>query len=385
MRVLWASNYSTQSGYSTQARLFVPRIQQAGHDVTVLELGASGMPRMIGNVQVLPTVLDPLASDILPAHAQKLGSDVVFTLVDAWGMKPDTMQQVRWYPFVPVDHTPVPPAVQNSLKAAQAPIAISRFGAAELVKAGFSPYYLPHGVDPAVWRPSDMQTARQALNVNPDTFLVSFVGVNDSVPSRKGIFELLAAWSMFQPTRRDARLYLHTSEVGNLPVNNVGGVRIDEIVRVLQIDPASVMLTDQYEYKTGMPQSHLANIANASDVLVLPSKGEGFGLPLVEFQRCGCPVITTDFAAGAELCFSGWKIPFEPDWSWQSALNAKPSIGGIVECLEAAYAERGNPRRRLASIEGAREYDIDVVFQKCAVPLLTYIAEQILDGVNLAS
>src|SRR5690606_8385479 len=162
--------------------------------------------------------------------------------------------------------------------------------------------------------------------VTADTFLVSFVGVNDSVPSRKGLFELLSAWSIFSPVHPSAKLYLHTSEHGNLPINNVGGVRLDEIIRTLAINPKSIILADQYEYRTGISQRDLALMANASNVLVLPTKGEGFGLPLIEFQRCGCPVITTNFAAGAELCASGWYIEGEPDWTWQSAVNMKPGI-----------------------------------------------------------
>src|SRR5690606_33933972 len=128
--------------------------------------------------------------------------------------------------LTPIDHTPVPPAVQNSLKASIAPIAISQFGVQELKRAGFDPYYLPHGVDPQVWHPGDMMQARRQVNVTADTFLVSFVGVNDSVPSRKGLFELLSAWSIFSPVHPSAKLYLHTSEHGNLPINNVGGVRL---------------------------------------------------------------------------------------------------------------------------------------------------------------
>jgi hypothetical protein len=39
--------------------MFVPRIQAAGHPVTVLELGGGpSMPKMAGNVQVVPCGVD---------------------------------------------------------------------------------------------------------------------------------------------------------------------------------------------------------------------------------------------------------------------------------------------------------------------------------------
>lgn len=389
MRILWASNFTTQSGYSNQAQMLVDGLVQAGHRVDVLELGGGGgVPHRVplahgGSVQIIPPTLDPLGSDLVIDHARQLRSDAVLSLVDAWGLRPEVWGQLPWYPIAPIDHTPVPPAVLRSLQACRQPVAISKFGFDEMRKAGLNPFYLPHAVDPTVFHPMDQRTARQQVSAEMDAFWVSFVGVNDSVPSRKGIFELLAAWSIFSAAHRDARLYMHTAEQGNLPVNNVGGVRIDELMRQMDIDPRTVKLVQQYEYRTGIPQSFLAQMASASDVFVLPSRGEGFGLPLIEFQRCGCPVITTDFAAGAELCASGWRVEFEPAWTWQNAVNANPSIASIVENLEKAYAARGDMRYRLQAIEFARNYDVDVVIQRYALPLIRAIAERELDLVKV--
>ncbi len=384
MRILWCSNFTSQSGYATQARLFVPRLKQAGHDVTVFELGGGGgMPREVAGIQVIPTYQDNLGADMLLAHAERLKADCVMTLVDAWGMRPQIMAQTNWVPLAPIDHTPVPPAVLDSLKAAKVPVAYSRFGVEEMRKVGLNPLYVPHAVDPAVFYPRDKAQARRALGIGEQTFFVAFVGVNDSVPSRKGIPELLTAWSIFAPHYPDAVLYMHTSEQGNLPVNNVGGVRIDRLFDTLNIDVSRVKMPDAYRYKTGIPSSELATIYSAADVLVLPTMGEGFGLPLIEAQRCGTPVITTNFAAGAELCASGWTLDYEPTWTWQSAFAAKPSVVSIVERLEQAYAERDNPRYRAEAVAFARDYDIDVVMQRYMLPAMRQIGEVLLDGVRV--
>jgi len=42
-----------------------------------------------------------------------------------------------------------------------------------------------------------------------------------------------------------------------------------------------------------LPDEDLVALLNLADVLVLPSKMEGFGLPAVEAAACGCPVIAT--------------------------------------------------------------------------------------------
>ena len=386
MHILWCSNYSSQSGYAIQARLIVPRLIAAGHRVTVLELAnGSRLPAEIEGVTIMPVGLDPLGADTLVDHYRRSGAHATLTLVDAWGLRPDIMRQVNWYPLTPIDTQPIAPAVLDSLKACQRPIAYSLYGYAELQKVGLNPLYWPHGVDPAVWQPLDKQVARARLGIPPQIFFASFVGVNDSVaPNRKGIPELLMAWQLFSAQHTGVKLYLHTSVHGNLPISSTGGVQIDRIIQTLGIDPHTIQLVDQFRYRTGIPATELATIAAASDVLVLPSTGEGFGLPLLEFQRVGCPVITTNFAAGAELCFSGWLLEGEPCWSWQSALVMKPGVTSIVEALEAAYADRDNPQRRHVAIERARDYDIDTLTAKYALPVLREIAEESLDRLQVA-
>src|SRR5678815_4986079 len=81
----------------------------------------------------------------------------------------------------------------------------------------------------------------------------------------------------------------------------------------------------------------------AFDVLLSVSMAEGFGLPLIEAQSCGVPVITGDWSAMGENCYAGWKVaqadsepwyvtPYGADCQWRL-----PHIGAIVECLEASY------------------------------------------------
>ena len=386
MRILWAANFTSQSGYSIQSRLFVPRLKRLGHEVAVFNLGigAGSLPALVEGIKVLPPALDPLGSDIIHGHAAHFRADAVISLIDAWGLNPEIMRHMPWYPITPIDRQPVPERVTNALAACRAPIALTRWGERQLRVAGHESYYLPHGVDPAVWQPGDRRAARKALGLADDVFLVSFVGVNDSVPSRKGIPELLVAWQMFAQTYPDAMLYLHTSETGNLLTSVFGGVNIPAIIKTLGLDPQRVRIADQYRYRTGIPARELATLAQASDVLIAPSRGEGFGLPVLEFQRAGCPVITTDFGAQKELNFSGWLVEGDPEWSEQNAFWIGPSIASIVETLEAAYLERGDPERRRRAIEGARDYDIDYVIGKYAMPVLRVIAERALEGWRVA-
>lgn len=385
MRLLWTSNYTSFSGYSNQARLFVPRIIAAGHYVTVFEL-ANGqrLPREIDGVQILPPGLDPLGSDLMESHFVQSRAHTCITLVDVWGLNKEVMKCIPWFPWTPVDTLPAAPKVVEHLQSCIRPIAMSQYGVNALREKDFDPLYMPHAIDPAIWHPMDKQWARFELGISQSAFLATFVGVNDSTPSRKGIPELLMAWQIFSQKYQDVQLYMHTSKIGNLPINGMGGVDIEVLLSALQIDKNTVRFPDPYRYATGIPAAHLAKIAAASDVLVLPSRGEGFGLPALEFQRVGCPVILNNFSTGPELCFSGWLIDGEPEWSWQNAFVQKPGVASLVEALETARQEKDNPARKATAIDRAREYDIDNVIARYTLPVMQTISETVLDKVKVA-
>jgi glycosyltransferase involved in cell wall biosynthesis len=69
---------------------------------------------------------------------------------------------------------------------------------------------------------------------------------------------------------------------------------------------------DQYAYRLGAPAEVMAATYSAMDVLLAPSHGEGFCVPLIEAQACGTPVIATDFSAQPELVGAGWLAHHRP-------------------------------------------------------------------------
>ena len=53
----------------------------------------------------------------------------------------------------------------------------------------------------------------------------------------------------------------------------------------------AVLGPDRYEVRTGLPNSELNRLYNSVKCLVYPSSYEGFGIPILEAQQAGCPVI----------------------------------------------------------------------------------------------
>lgn len=362
MNILWASNYTTFSAYSQQARMIVPALVRMGHNLTVLNLSnGTAMPQVVDGIQVLPIARDALGNDVLAYYAQQTNADAVITLVDPHGIAPDAAKSVPYFPYAPIDHNPIPPRTLETLKAARQPIATSRFGFRQMTSAGLRPLYAPHVFDPDVFYPETKADARRALGLRDDTFIVSFVGVNHDNPSRKGIAELLEAWRVFAQRHKNALLYLHTSAHGNTHLDARGGVNIPLLIAMLDIRPETVRIVDQGQYYQGIPADALRTWYSASDWFVLPSRGEGFGVPLIEAQACGCPVVTSKFAAGEELSASKLYIYGDSEWSPHNSFRLAPRVSSIIDALETAYANREDDSYRIHAIAFARSYEKDRV------------------------
>jgi glycosyltransferase involved in cell wall biosynthesis len=126
----------------------------------------------------------------------------------------------------------------------------------------------------------------------------------------------------------------------------------------------------------------MAKLYSAMDVHLLVSCGEGFGIPILEAQSCGTPVIVGDWTSMPELCFSGWKVDKKdstPIWGALQSYTFLPKVGAIVDKLELAYQMHGNVSYRKAVRKGAMAYDADKVVEKYWLPTLKKIESKILD------
>lgn len=358
---------------------------------------------------------DQFGQATFPHCVQKYQPDVVWTLGDPWMVEhvpraPGFGKDWKWISYVPIDRDVLNSTWLPSMKAPDALVLYSKFGQ-EVVKK-----HLPrvvteviyHGVDTDTFRPIDKNQAKRSLGLDPNTFLIGFVGRNQI---RKRIPRLLRAfyfWNCLRytedqeirdgdtiynartlakrlyhrpekwhdhfrqnPKKANSAVYLHTTQ--GYTDQNDGlwvGWHIDEYSTRYGLDdnifnkPSRVMIPDPNLMATvsGLPDEALNTVYNAIDVHVLPSCREGFGLPIIEAASCGVPSIVTDYSSMSELVADGrgFTVPAsdfddEPFWDAPSALV---DIDGLVGAFDMFVAKSNSGELQQMS-QACRQFAVD--------------------------
>jgi glycosyltransferase involved in cell wall biosynthesis len=348
MKIAWYSNAPwAGTGYGQQTDIFTELLTANGHDVAILaNYGLNGAPRGWKGMPVYPGGYDMWANDVLSLHSRhhfNESNGLILTLCDVWVIKNPALKQMPLASWVPIDHTPIPPKVAQFFAEYNAhPIAMSKFGLAELQNLGFDASYVPHGIDTDVFRPVTEiggRSVREVLGLPADAFVVGMNAANKgSQKIRKSFPQVFLAFAMFRKKRPDAILYLHTEKFGHS-----AGVDLIRLAQACGVPEDSIMYTDQYAYRMGLKPEMLAAMYSAFDVLASPSMGEGFGIPVVEAQACGVPVIVSDATAQPELCGSGWTVGGVPDWDEaQASWFHLPDVFEIAAAMDEAYEGQGD-------------------------------------------
>ena len=301
MRILWISDSPTTcSGYGTVTREVLGRLAHAGYNVACVGWAYQGWPyhRQIIPYDVYPADPRMLGRESVPRAIHEYQPDVVIALGDAWMIEwlKDLRlpQPYKLVVYFPVDGTPFPHAWTGILRAANAAVAYSQFGQREAAAAcpGVDIRMIYHGVDTRIFRPLGDKSAFQASRGMAGKFVIGCVARNQS---RKQFPILFKAFSRFAADCNEAVLYLHTDP------KDVTGWDLHALVQRYGLEDRVAFSSDAGIATGGVDPEELNRIYNLMDVMVLPTMGEGFGLPIVEAMAAGVPVMATRCSACVEL------------------------------------------------------------------------------------
>lgn len=134
------------------------------------------------------------------------------------------------------------------------------------------------GVDRSTFHvPDGSETAAFAVAHTADRPWIAFLG---TIEPRKNVGALLDAYAVLRAQRG-----------GGLPLLVLSGARgwdADALARLDALGPDSGVVEAGY-----LPTDELRSLLGGAEVVVYPSIGEGFGLPVLEAMACGAAVLTT--------------------------------------------------------------------------------------------
>lgn len=310
MKIVWCANHHYQpTGYGTIARHLIPYIHHnSRHEVA--EFAISGISRLQPHewegVKVYGAT--PFGGHMGYADwgtVQGIEKPQVWVMNwDLWAtgdLIPKT--KIPYVAYVPIDHDPLAPAWEPSLKGALEVIPYCQYGA-EVMRKGLGLAYpvvdpIPHGVDTGVFRPLAVSKSEAfGVETPQDAFTVGIFKNNQGTRAKYEV--QLEGWKMFLDEVQDdrARLYIHAMTIGPTSFN------IEQLVKLFGVS-GTVYLIHPNLYRYGLSDQKLAEMYNACDVVLNCVAGEGWGLPITEAFACGKPVIATACTSMPELLTAG--------------------------------------------------------------------------------
>ena len=213
-------------------------------------------------------------------------------------------------------------------------------------------FMVPHIID--VEKPStfDKSDLRKELLFNNDDFIIFMNIGNYDIQNRKSLDTALFAFNEFVKSNTNAILFIHTYDVRKIDVNNKytpkdNFFEIDDLLFFLDIPSKNIKIINDI-----IDQELLIKYYLVSDVYMQTSKSEGFGLPVLEAQKLGLPVITTEWGAMSDYNFNGIKVsPCQQLYdNMVRGIWCTPSINGFIKALQKIYTNDYENKRDEASL-----------------------------------
>lgn len=147
---------------------------------------------------------------------------------------------------------------------------------------------VPLGVNRQVFHPIDAEarrTLRQKLAWRTDAFVFLIVANNFW---RKGLEYAVVGFSRLLQDHPELAantvMYFHTER----------SPMLDELIQAYRLSQHILFSPDYDPYRQPLDDMALAELYQAADAFVLPTLGEGFGMPVLEAQAVGLPLIVSD-------------------------------------------------------------------------------------------
>jgi len=196
-------------------------------------------------------------------------------------------------------------------------------------------YVIPHGFDEKIFRPTPVEGVGRDDN-RPFRFLYCG-GWSRGCNDRKNVCNLVKAFKEeFNKENTELILKINMS---------YGGVNPVDVIESLDLqDGPPIHLVTEF-----LTEEKLANVYRESDVFVLPTRAEGFAMPILEGMASSNYIITTnfggqvDFVPKGNILLGGKMVPaskFTNELYYERANWLEPDFEKLKESLRWAFENR---------------------------------------------
>lgn len=363
--VTWRSPIRNASGYASESRAFlkvlprfgvIPRIiDESGRTISSTTAEENAFFDALERVPVSRYTPMIQAVPAYGAHQRRHGIDLVRSMFES--------------DRVPADWVPV-------LKKVAGVLVPSRFNRQTFSEAGV-PQDKIHVVPSPVFSDVYVPLARPAPSDR-----VRFISVFDWI-DRKGWDILISAWVKAFGPQDPVALFIKTSGLANQgahPLKAVQDLLQSQGVTWEQCAPIRIINEPWVE-----PQ--LVSFYQQADVFVLPTRGEGWGRPILEAMSCGLPAIATAWSGPQDFMSPENSLPLRikgvvpvPDTTDMAILRghrwAEPDMDHLVELLRWCVNHLEEARRLgLAARKTAEQFHPTIVTRRLITVLRQYGVE----------
>lgn len=370
-KVLWLSDAGCTTGFSRVTHSIGERlVEDYGHQISVLAANFRGdawscerpghdhstplrlfRPDLVAmkDIYGMSRIIEMLAKVEPDVIVTLYDPQVVLSLLFKNAYDPDQLllQYRPLLAYTPDDGTNLPPRWTTILPKVTNVVAMSKWG-----QSHYQPSQLAyHGVDQEVFWPISERPkttsngivcrtkadCKRAFNFDPDGFLVGRVDTNSG---RKDYPALVKALWPLMKKYDDISVHFQCQDEGPQ-----AGIRFQALLsrEAESVDPTRFHFPGLHSSFEGWPLEDLNVLYSAFDCFVSTSRGEGFGLTLLEAAACGIPIVAQNVSAIPEVVGPGG-ILLEPRGLLTTPAgedNWLPDIDAFTSAIERLYFSKG--------------------------------------------
>jgi len=343
-----------------------------GYDIGCIESKGEGVDVWY------PRLVAANGEDVLLQHMKDFNADLFVSASDIWIYEQlpvwAKQGQIIWIPWCYIDYIPTEREA-DKLSPALMAVPTSKWLQEKLRAVGLEnvadPIFL--GVDHEIFKPwiGDLDEEKKeitkgrlkaSLGFPEDSFLIDMVQMNQTV--RKPFEEQFHGIQIFKEQNPDVKVkvYCHS-----LPRQIPDGYSLPELALEYGMDyqKGDIRFADNYTMickgVLGYGEQVMAKIYNAADVVLDATTGVSPGMPVLESQSCGVPVIGTEYTCYPEFVHAGYcakvgKYFRNPTMPWIK--KALPDPYSVADCLNRILNSKPEAWRNIG-VQAMKPYSWD--------------------------